>query len=150
MAEKIEKPWVVYGNRFAWGIGKITCENKHDGEINHLWINYQEKETYEHFWLPENVHRFDNSIKALAYFRMHQKTDNSQTKTINLFLRDFPSEIVNLENLLPKRFAQSQPKCTVSEEMHKKSQFKFRFPRRYFGLTNLDIDPLFSTNRKYP
>lgn len=105
----IEKPWAVYGwSLGSWGIGKIVNRG------HTLDIQYCEGQHYPpECWDPKWVKRFDNPVKAMAYFKVHVH-DSYYTKEeiIESFLRNFPSEETNLEKFL----AQTSPKCTPTVE----------------------------------
>lgn len=109
-SKKIEKPWAVYfSDEGAVGVGKVIQEDKYFEMIIGLSIVYHEKDNY-HDWDPRYVKTFDTPVKAIAYFLVHSP-HSKREDTIRHFLRGFPSERANLENLL----AQSQPKCPWAE-----------------------------------
>lgn len=113
MEEEVENPWAVYGEEpfGSLGIGKIVQENRHNEVVYSLGIKYSEREPAQP-WDPKEVHRFDNPVKAMAYFLVHKEKifdlGYTKEKVIRRFLESFPSEKDNLENLL----AQRQAKCT--------------------------------------
>ncbi len=100
----IEKPWAVYGwDMGAYGIGRIVQE-----KICSLGIIYSEKIGAPiQTWVEAQVHRFDNPVKAIAYFLVHKMKyfdlGYTKEKVINEFLENFPSEKSNLERLLVQR-----------------------------------------------
>ena len=117
--KQIKKPWAVYSydSNGAWGFGKIVKREEYLGKISRLWITNFEKEGYcfeENLFGcepldPEQVKTFDNPLKAMAYFLVHQRKFNppyDKKSIIKSFLLRFPRERKNLEKLL----AQSQPK----------------------------------------
>jgi len=106
LSERIEKPWAVYGWFMgSWGIGKIVNRG------HTLDIQYCEGQHYPpECWDPKWVKRFDNPVKAMAYFKVHvHDSYYTKEKIIESFLRNFPSEETNLEEFL----AQRQAKCTA-------------------------------------
>lgn len=106
--KKIQKPWAVYGWFLgSWAIGKVKSE----GYLS-LDIQYCEGQMYPpSLWDSKWVKTFDNPIKAIAYFHLHNHEGYSKKQVIDKFLSNFPSERVNLENLL-KQSAQTSPKLT--------------------------------------
>lgn len=93
----IEKPWAVYGWFMGpYNVGKVVRTSR--GSLD---IQYTEGQQYpSECWDPKWVHRFDNPLKAIAYFRVHQNSDYSKKEVIDMFLNNFPSEKANLEKLL--------------------------------------------------
>lgn len=120
--EEIEKPWAVYSYDAmgAWSFAKVVKETRNEaGKINLLWLKLYERglrfspedQLEDEPLDPKYVKTFDNPIKVLAYFLVHQRKFMPQyhkKSILKEFLYRFPSERANLENLL----AQSKSKCT--------------------------------------
>ncbi|VVB83508.1 Uncharacterised protein [uncultured archaeon] len=105
---QIENPWGVYGWFLGSGdIGKIVEDSKCS-----CYIQYCEGQRYPaECWDSEWVHKFDNPLKAIEYFLLHNHDGFSKEQVIEHFLRDFPSEKKTLKRLLE----QSPPKCTQAD-----------------------------------
>ncbi|MCL5018691.1 MAG: hypothetical protein M1416_02925 [Candidatus Pacearchaeota archaeon] len=98
--EEIKKPWAVYGWLLgAWGIGKVTSESR-----NSVDILYIEGQRYPiQVWEKKWVNQFDNPIKAMAYFLVHQTINDrpyDKKDILRKFMNDFPSEEKNIESKL--------------------------------------------------
>jgi len=121
----IGKPWAVYSYDAwgAWGFAKVVKEDKDEGKIYNLWLRLYEGEQRfsiddqpeDEAWDPRYVKTFDNLLKMMAYFLVHQRKFNppyDKNSVIKSFLFRFPNERNNIEKLL----AQSKPKCTIVDD----------------------------------
>ncbi|OGJ13381.1 hypothetical protein A3K82_00640 [Candidatus Pacearchaeota archaeon RBG_19FT_COMBO_34_9] len=110
MSEKyqrdIKKPWVVCYRLINLSIGRVTEDF---GKT--LYIQFFENQPSKGSD-SEWVKKFDNPIKAIAYFKFKKCKSYTKEEAINFFLTKFPSEKKRLENLL----APSQSKCTINLE----------------------------------
>ncbi len=98
---KIEKPWAVYGWwGGSWGIGKIIVERKNSVDIKYHEVQFYPAECWDTKW----VERFDDPVRAMAYFKIYNREDYSKGEILERFLTSFPEERMSLARRLPKRF----------------------------------------------
>lgn len=81
----MEKQWCVYGQMFAWGIGKIVKES-----TNSLYIQYTEGQFYSpECWDPNYVKRFDTLEEAMDEYLKYKSIPIFKLKEI--VREQFPS-----------------------------------------------------------
>jgi|WetSurMetagenome_2_1015567.scaffolds.fasta_scaffold661305_2 hypothetical protein len=100
-----------YSNNRLRGMASVIKKDS-DGNV---WIKPYEYNNASP-WVPEYVKTFDNPLKMMAYFLVHQYFNPPFTKedVIRLFLDQFPDEHENLERILLNNHfrKQTKPKCT--------------------------------------
>lgn len=96
MSEEISAPWAVRDIGYSTDIGKIIS-------LNPFLVRCTERHSSERYspqlWETKYVKLFDDPVKAIAYFLVHQSSDGTgYTKEYftESFLKDFPSERKNL------------------------------------------------------
>jgi hypothetical protein len=94
MADKIEKPWAVYGTFVTEYLGKIRTEGKV------FDIRNSDTDSNPNLWDSSFVKQFKTSLEAINYFFPNSEYKNDKKRLIQNFLSRFPSEKTNLENLI--------------------------------------------------